>query len=449
MCMLCLNLYSHKSGLVDEDGEDILTCTLVHEDQLHFATDADVRGAVRRLAAYRATDNARTFEERKKAIGFRHEPHGLLLDPELDDLVQPVSQFCHDWMHAIFVHGVFGTVTFRLLEALVSAGQRNIWDTLYGYVSLWTWPSRLHGSSFKNIFSPKRMASSRKAKFFKCAASEGLSIYTVLAFFVQTVIMASGTCVSECKAFVALADVIDILVLIPLGCVLPEQLRSVVKVFLELCLEAGWKNFMQPKFHWLVHMPKHLDQFRCLPTCWVHERKHRMVKRYATEICNTTKFERSVLGEVVSHHLSELAAADAFHTKGLERPKNAPSRLQAFLTATFHLPVGETCAFSHSARLSHNEVCSKGDVVLFRDEATGAVGAGQIWFHVVVQDVGVTVLTTWERSKWDADSGAAEWLIKDAPVFVQTSDIKVSVIYCQCRPGVCRTLIPCILRVDM
>lgn len=449
LCMLCLNLYSSKSQIVDEDGEDMLTCSLVHEHELHFATDEDVRGAVRRLAAFKVTDPPRTFEQRQQAIGFKHEPHGLLMDLALDNIVQPVSQLCHDWMHAVFVHGVFGTVTFRLMEALTSAGKRDIWDRLNEYVALWTWPSRLHNSGFKDMFSAKRIASCKRAKFFKCTASEGLSIYTVLTFFVQTVIMHSGTCVPECKAFIALADLIDILSLIPLGCVRPDQLRSVVKVFLELCLDAGWKVFMHPKFHWMVHMPKHLAQFGCLPTCWVHERKHRMVKRYATEICNTVSFERSVLGEVISHHLSELAHEDAFPKEGLVRPRYATHRLQSFLASSFHLPEGERCSFSHTARFSQHESCSKGDVVLFKDEATGAILAGQIWFHTVVYEVGLTVLTTWERSNWDTVSGAAEWLVRKAPIFVKTSDIRASVAHCECRPGVCRTLVPCILRVDM
>jgi hypothetical protein len=54
-CMLCLNLYSRESDIVDEElGERLLTCTLVHEDELHFANNDDIRGAARRLEHYKA-----------------------------------------------------------------------------------------------------------------------------------------------------------------------------------------------------------------------------------------------------------------------------------------------------------------------------------------------------------------------------------------------------------
>ena len=448
LCMLCLNLYTSKSGIVDEDGEDILTCSLVHENELHFACDDDVRGAVRRLARFKLTDSPGEFTVRQKAIGFKHEPRGLLMDPELDRSVHPVSQFCHDWMHAMFVHGVFGTTAFLMLEAISSTCNRNIWETLCGYVALWTWPCRVKDSSgLKDVFSAKRAASSRKAKFFKTTASEGLSVYMVIAYFVQTVILPTRRNTAECKAFVALADVIDLLVMTPLGRVQPVQLQDTIRLFLNFCLDAGWKTYMHPKFHWLVHLPKHLAQFGCLPTCWVHERKHRMVKRYANEICNTSVFERSVLGEVTSHHLAELSKPDCFPTVGLVRPRAAPARLHAFLSAEFEIQCGQFL-YSHEARFSKHESCSKGDVVLYRNEH-GAVAAGQIWFHVVVAGVTVSALAVWHRVGWNADTGAAERLVQSSPEFVYLHDILSTVVHCLCRPGICRVIVPCVLRADM
>jgi hypothetical protein len=43
-CLRCINLYTEKSGLVDEYGSEYLTTSLVHEDELEFATDEDVIG---------------------------------------------------------------------------------------------------------------------------------------------------------------------------------------------------------------------------------------------------------------------------------------------------------------------------------------------------------------------------------------------------------------------
>ena len=46
------------------------------EADLDFATDDDVRGAMRRLEGY--VDDP-DFELRQQACGFRFEPHGLLM----------------------------------------------------------------------------------------------------------------------------------------------------------------------------------------------------------------------------------------------------------------------------------------------------------------------------------------------------------------------------------
>lgn len=447
ICMLCLNLYTRKSEIVDEDGEHLLTCTLVQESELHFATDADVRGSVRRLASKQLTEPPKLFDRWQQAVGFRHEPHNLLLDPGLDDVVMPVSQFCHDWMHAIMVHGIFNTVTFLMLEAMIANGHRDIWDMLRGYVALWTWPARIGGAGLNDVFQPKRASASRRAKLFKATASEGLSLYSVMAYFVKTVILPSGLAVCECKAFLAMASVIDLLSAIPLGVTSPAQLATAIKTFLEKCIEADWQAYMHPKFHWMVHLPKHLERFNCLPTCWVHERKHRMVKRYATEICNTVTYERSILGEVCSHHLAELAKPDVFSFEGLVKPRPAPPRVHELLTSELELPVGEQVLYSHEARCSSFEPCSKGDVVLL--EHGGQVVAGQVWFHAAAMGIQISMVSLWSRNSLRPDCEAAEWLIEQRPTLVFGSDILSCVAHTTCRPGVCRTLIPVHVRSRM
>ena len=49
-CMLCRNIVSFSSALVDKDGTRMLKCTVTREIDLDMATDADIRGSVRRVA---------------------------------------------------------------------------------------------------------------------------------------------------------------------------------------------------------------------------------------------------------------------------------------------------------------------------------------------------------------------------------------------------------------
>ena len=98
------------------------------------------------------------------------------------------------------------------------------------------------------------------------------------------------------------------------------------------CVAAGWQDEFHSKYHWLVHLPKHLARSGFLPSCRVHERKHRVVKRYANDVANTVAYEKSAFGEVLCHNLADLEASDALIAPfGLIHPKPAPPKLVTFL----------------------------------------------------------------------------------------------------------------------
>ena len=45
---------------------------------------------------------------------------------------------------------------------------------------------------------------------------------------------------------------------------------------------------MIPKFHWLLHYPYFLQKWKCLPACFVLERKHRLSKKYTDPVMNVS-----------------------------------------------------------------------------------------------------------------------------------------------------------------
>ena len=141
MCMECRNLYAQASGIVVPDDQDEhLTCSLILLEELDCADDDEVRGTVRRLVTRCAA--ARTVADRKlweTTSGFNNHPRNLLLDPLLDNVIRPVSNFAHDWMHTMVVHGVFNVVAYLLLSALmavVPGGIRQVLDDLQQFVGL-------------------------------------------------------------------------------------------------------------------------------------------------------------------------------------------------------------------------------------------------------------------------------------------------------------------------
>jgi hypothetical protein len=448
LCMLCRNLMSVKSNLVDEDGENLLTCSIVFEEELDFATDSDIKGTVARLAADKDRVTAKLFQLREQAVGFKFEPHGLLWDAELAHILLPATQFCHDWMHAFFVTGIFHTVMTKLWFALADIGL-NMHEQLYAYIGMWQQPKMFANSSLAEVFSKKRFESNKKAKCFKCTASEGLGLYSIIASFLVAVVLPSGRCNAEVKAFLAMADLLDLIQTTSLGKVSVESLKASVRAFLQLCLDAGWKEAMQPKFHWVVHLPGHLQKFGCLLSCFVHERKHKLVKRYSNDICNTISFEKSVLGEVCSHTLAKLSEPGLFSSDVcLLKPRKATPQIVSLLQEQLQVQLSDTDCFTGSTvRLGFLGSCSCKDVVLLKTDGRSVLEAGEVLLHMEAAGELFSLVSLWQPLGVDNARGSTDWKVVSDPTLVFTTDIAAAVTYSMCRPDVARILVPYSLKV--
>ena len=166
-CILCRNLYSVKSNIVDEEGENLLTMDKIYEEDLDFATDDDIYGSVDRLAARKAAGiSATQFRLRQQAAGFRHEPNGILLDMELRGILQPASQFIHDWMHAMCSSGVCNILVFLFLMDL-SAFDPKVYNSVHDFINTWWLPAKYaKRTSIAGLFTKERRTANNKAKTF-------------------------------------------------------------------------------------------------------------------------------------------------------------------------------------------------------------------------------------------------------------------------------------------
>ncbi len=177
-------------------------------------------------------------------------------------------------------------------------------------------------------------------------------------------------------------------------------------------MDAGWLEFCHPKFHWLVHLARELEHFGILLSCWVHERKHRMVKRYANMILNTLVFEKSVLSEVTCHHIAELRRPDKFDlSPKLIPPLKASSpALRNLLEMELDLPTGMTYESCNSARASQYEVVHQRDVVLFHSAAADSqepLLCGEIWQFCRISGRGISrlaaLISVWAKVEQNHD----------------------------------------------
>ena len=201
-------------------------------------------------------------------------------------------------MHAFFVDGSFNVVLYLVLEAAIQKGLTNVYTVFSDYVAKWTWPLRVNGSHLHEIFDDSRRDKHRAAKHIKCQASDGLSLVGVTAHFVSTVVLnlvkmrvTAVGCEKECYAFLALVDVIELIAASARITVQPEELLTAVDKFLHLFKDSWGYEWMTPKFHWTLHFWKQLQHSKKMLSCFCLERKHRVPKRYATEIKKT--FQRA------------------------------------------------------------------------------------------------------------------------------------------------------------
>jgi hypothetical protein len=245
--------------------------------------------------------------------------------------------------------------------------------------------------------------------------------------------------------FLAMADVLDMLQAVPLLKVTPKDLRAVISTFLQSCVKAGWRDYTHPKFHRLVHFPTHLEKFGMLPTCFVHERKHRVAKRYSNQIQNTAVFEKSVLSELVCHDLAVLKTQGIFKFDvKLSNPHTASKKMVDFMSQ--HMSVvlqaeeSFTCAAAH---ILPTGTCSKKDVVLIKSvDGTQPFDAAEVWFHVQCKGICMSLVSIWQLQSFDAAKGLAQWLKQDNPVMISTSSILGPVCFTMCKDTYVRTLIP-------
>ena len=450
MCMKCLTIEA-SSELASFDPS--LKTNILKVDQLEKTNDASCKDTARRLAWYANRESNAAFTKRQQIMGYRFMQYSLLTDMTLDGVINPYTQFMHDWMHGLFSKGVFQIILHLLLTSMEEAklhislgGASGIYLYLYEYTKPWQFPAKRKCTDLHKVFEPKRRSGNREGGVFRCGASEGLGLVPILAFWVSAIVKPLGCCTLACEAFIAFADVAECVVTIATGIIPQGTLKTAIETFLALFVQAFGADKLTPKLHWLLHYDEELAEHGTLLACFVHERKHKMTKRYANPIMNTRassnlwSFEDSVLTEVTGHHLQDLKDGANLSIKiGLQKPYKPKRSTMATLEEIFGPEMVDHVA--NSARFNQYETCAVGDVVLVRVGIDGFVAA-QVWAHVSVQGQAKSILSCWTLKFFMKEHHAAEWLTGDNPKIVNTEDIMSTVTWMLIGDKVARTLLP-------
>ncbi|CAE7232739.1 unnamed protein product [Symbiodinium sp. CCMP2592] len=436
-CILCRNILAARAGDLDDLEDFVLSSDVFKEEQLVQNTDADFRRSVETMQSKKLEMTANDFQLWQQATGISYHPEGLIFQDSLKDIVMPISQWLHDWMHCYFQKGIWNTVMHLTMAAIASELDVDFYAQCQQYFQAWTLP-KARSESLCGMFSAKRKEANKAAGTFKATASEGLSLYSLFGFMLVQVVAPLVKCSNVIKAYTGLVNVIELIQAIPLDKCNADELRYAISFFLDACLAAGYRGFFHPKFHWQLHMPSQLARFKCMPSCWVHERKHKVAKRFGAPMANTAAFERSLLLEVIGHQMAELKENYVFDTSArLDKACKASQKMKQFLQDYMGRLSDDiqTCARAH---LSPAGQCQKADVVLLKH---GLV-IGEVYFHATFGDRVLSLLSLWEKQTFEACKGCGVFKKQHAPMLVDTADIACALPFCHLKGAMYRVFVP-------
>ena len=423
-CAICRNMVNHKFDYSQYDSTGWYVSDASLDKSTWVAnTDADVVAILRRNRPHwERLDRGEISDERFRQLtqlsGWNYHPNHIALDPDLGYGV--MSHLCFDWMHVYVVGGIVEREVGAFLGTpcvarLVSAADIN------DYFQSWAWP--------KSIGHARRAFETGD---LQAGASETLSAMPVLAHYVREVVAkvpGAAACADHISCFLALCDVLDSYVALTRGGdVSHADLSRVVIKHLQLHKECYGTNVWTYKFHMATHLPDMYLKFGVL-SCFVHERKHKVVKRFSHDHKCMKRPEKALMLQLVAQHRYDLKHY-SFATAGLHEPIAASKKLVETLV---HLRPETQTAVSSTRAFHNNNAFHRGDVVLM------GVGSGhsavQVWFHVQC-DLGtpsqseplslVLRLATrrvgvgWSRYDIDEDQN---------PVLVPTSSLKHPAIF--------------------
>lgn len=426
LCMACQNIVSHTANLHQRDVTGFLVAS-TETDTRRFVlhTDSSIRNTVKSLRDKQATMSKSAFAKLEQAMGFNLCPEGLLLCPKLEPMIAPISMLMYDWMHTFVVNGIFQNEMGQLLHLLHNVAKISHTE-VHKFVSSFTWPSHLSTSVSGAAIFEKR---SQSTGDFKCSGSEALSVFGVFSLFLMMHVL-PGACNAiklACDSYFRLCRVLTMLMSIPRGCISDASLSDAISSHLRAFVRAYGDGAWTPKFHYSLHLPAMLRRHGCLVSCFVHERKHKEIKRYANNITNTSgAFESSILESSLYLHLEILADAKSLPnaTTHLINPRPAPQKLAA--AVRHELQTQAEVLTATQAIYKPLQKCSRRDVVLVSINDQSCIA--EICFHVEVDGLCLTCVSPW------SSLGSNRFRIETEPVLIPTRHILETCIYCRMGP---------------
>lgn len=301
--------------------------------------------ASRRVEGGEMTKTA--FDAMAMSLGHHVNPDGVVASAALLQHMNWPHAVTYDWVHSMLQGGVFNREVECFLDASTTAGVTR--DALQRYLQdpLWTFPHH-HANACRRlhrVFDIRRVGDGESGMKVKGSCSELLSLYGLLRFFFELRVGSLNTLQRELTSFRAVCRVIDILLATKRGFleldVAADQLAQATARHQRLFLDVYGPDGCLPKHHWMHDVVPQLRKDKLLLDAFIIERTHLSVKAIAEKVRNTTSFEKSVLGGLLTATANEwrqVAAGPGLRGRRVPMP-GIPSVLLADAVEVFGIEI--------------------------------------------------------------------------------------------------------------
>ena len=261
------------------------------------------------------------------------------------------------------------------------------------------------------------------------AAGQCIGFYPVFKLTLQSQTINTDEARQCVDCFYALCDVLDILreAAVPHK-VRPKDLQRAVLNHLRRFQACYGTQFWVPKAHLALHLALMLSLFGVLLSCFVHERKHKELKRFGTlsraveRNPSCTNWDKGLLQNVLRVQLQDLhngalPNVPVFSSKFRPAPKQQLAELRKY----FGTPNADV-NMSVEVLLRGYIHVHTGDVVSLT--VGGVNRVGEVWHHLEIDTTYFSCVNIFQSLP-----AKNMFLVQDEPVLVETASIQFPVFY--------------------
>ena len=361
-CCLCRNATNHSIPgtplhLVCPDAVPI---TNFDFDKFCKYTDENLRETVQRIASHHAAFVAETmskgdFETREMVLGWTWVRGNPILNDKYR--LKVASSVMFDWAHVYVNDGLADDEFGKCMKVLHSSRSASTYTELEQYVARFTLPKA--SPTIVRLFSESANKNNLRKASFTCSGSEFLTLAPIALRYFERVVVPRNQCQKSVASLVAVLQVVSVLINLKTCKVSSETLTRTITHHLALFKEAYGDGAVRFKHHCALHLGPMLGRFPFLMSTFVHERKHRVVKKYTRDRRNLQSWDLGAIEEVTCHQLWELGKP-LLQTYTTSRPKG---KMLDILRELFPDASGEASFMLANSIKINGGAANAGDVV--------------------------------------------------------------------------------------